>query len=118
MSSISALSVISSDNMDGSTLDARIASRTISRLVGRRSCSADRFTASSGQSAAPWRRVNARSSASACSNAHVPMATIIPVSSATGMKSPGSTIPWSSRCHRRSASAPTTRPSARRTMGW
>ena len=52
MSSISALSVISRESIDGSTPDASIASRTISMLVGSRSCSAERFTASNGQSAA------------------------------------------------------------------
>jgi hypothetical protein len=82
MSSISALSVISSESIDGSTSDERIAWRTSSRPVGRRSCNAERFTARSGQSA-PCRRVSARSSASACSSAHVPIGTIMPVSSAT-----------------------------------
>ncbi len=89
MSPISALSVISSDSIDGSTSDARIASRTISRLVGRRSWRAERLTASSGQSRSPCKRVSARSSLSACSSAHVPMGTIIPVSSAIGMNSDG-----------------------------
>ena len=47
-----------------------------------------------------------------------PIGTISPVSSANGMKSPGTTSPRSGWCQRSSASIPATWPSASRTIGW
>ena len=93
MSSISALSVISSDNIDGSTFERT--DRLAHHLEAGREAELQRGQVHREQRPVgrAVERVNARSSASACSNAHAPMATIIPVSSATGMKSAGRTTP-------------------------
>jgi hypothetical protein len=46
------------------------------------------------------------------------MGTIMPLLSATGMKSAGETTPRLGCCHRSSASAPDSRPVLRSTIGW
>ena len=54
----------------------------------------------------------------ASSSTNSPIGTISPVSSASGMNSPGATTPRSGCRQRTSASAATTSPSARRAIGW
>ena len=52
-----------------------------------------------------------------CFSAHSPMATIRPVSSASGMKVDGAITPSFGWCQRSSASMPITRPVVRETRG-
>ncbi len=115
-SSISNDSVISNSMSDGSTfVSSRISPSTPFRFF----CSnwrAERFTETGGTfSPASCQALICKQ---AVRRTHSPAWTISPVSSSTGMKLPGSTMPFSGCCQRRSASNPQIFPVTRSALGW
>ena len=61
---------------------------------------------------------SARATSHACASTHAPMGTMMPVSSATRRKSPGTTSPRTGCSQRSSASSATRSPVARSNSGW
>ncbi len=105
---ISALSVISSSRLRGSSPLSVKAERTSATILPSANCSGERLTASrSGPSPCSFQRCTCMQ---AVRSTQPPMAWIKPLCSATGMKVPGYTSPSSGFCQRNSASTPTMRP--------
>ena len=110
--------MISSVSEAAGSPDSASASRTSAAMSECWSCLTDRFTliesdGSVGSSSwiwRPWRQ--------ASRSTQRPIGTIRPISSASGMKVSGPSIPRSGWCQRSSASTPLTPPSERFTSGW
>src|SRR5690349_3205121 len=98
------LSVISTSRHSGAMPLAESASRTESSSAFWRNCAAERFTAT--RKTGSERSCQVRHWRHASRSTQPPSGTMSPVSSASGMKSPGATMPRWGCCQRKSASAP------------
>ena len=107
-------SVISRISASGGNPVSHSASSTVAPKSGSRSCRGDTLT----ETTAPLARCHSATTRHDSRSTQVPIGTISPLSSATGMNSSGGTIRSPGGRQRSSASTPTIRSSASRISGW